>query len=68
MREILTEDVRLELTRRRSGYSRISNPLPYQLGLALQSQRREWDSNPRAASGKSFSRAPRYDHFAISPI
>ena len=31
------------------------------------SQRREWDSNPRALADKRFSRPPRYDHFDISP-
>lgn len=36
---ILAERVRLELTRRKSGYSRISNPLPYQLGLPLHMER-----------------------------
>ena len=31
------------------------------------SERREWDSNPRALADKRFSRPPRYDHFDISP-
>ena len=33
----------------------------------IHSQRREWDSNPRALADKRFSRPPRYDHFDISP-
>ena len=31
------------------------------------SERRGWDSNPRALSDKRFSRPPRYDHFDTSP-
>ena len=32
-----------------------------------QTQRRGWDSNPRALSDKRFSRPPRYDRFDTSP-
>ena len=31
------------------------------------SERREWDSNPRALADTLFSSPPRYDHFDISP-
>ena len=34
----------------------------------IRSQRREWDSNPRALADKRFSRPPRYDHFDTSPV
>ena len=34
----------------------------------LNFQRRGWDSNPCALSDKRFSRPPRYDHFATSPV
>ena len=34
----------------------------------MPTKREERDSNPRALSDKRFSRPPRYDRFAISPI
>ena len=36
--------------------------------FCLKKRRRGWDSNPCALSDKRFSRPPRYDHFATSPV
>ena len=36
-------------------------------GGVKTSERRGWDSNPRALADKRFSRPPRYDHFDTSP-
>ena len=39
----------------------------FTLTASVFSQRRGWDSNPRALADKRFSRPPRYDHFDTSP-
>ena len=35
--------------------------------ICISTERRGWDSNPRALADKRFSRPPRYDHFDTSP-